>query len=92
LGTPQVLDDFVERHYLVRAQEQERKEDTLLMSAERKGTALVGHLERTENPELHACLHVCQDRRRVAAREAKRRAEPSSEPFALNLAPANRRK
>ena len=54
LGTPKVLDDLVDRHHFVRAQQQEGEERALLMPAEPEALRPVLDLERAENAEMHA--------------------------------------
>ena len=54
LGAPEVVDDLVDRHDLVRAQQEQGEQGALLMPAERKALGPVLDLERTENPEIHA--------------------------------------
>jgi hypothetical protein len=54
LRTPEVVDDLLDRHDLVRAQQEQGEKGALLMPAEREALTSVFDLERTENAEIHA--------------------------------------
>jgi hypothetical protein len=51
---PEPVDQLVGRDDLVRMQQEQREQRALLRSAERNPTVLVDHLDRAENPILHA--------------------------------------
>src|SRR5581483_472602 len=55
VAAPQLLDEVVRRHDLVRMQEEDREQLPLLPAADRDGAVGVVHLEWTENRELHRC-------------------------------------
>ena len=51
--SPQPVDQVVTRDGFVRVEQKEGKQDALLRPAERKLTAVLQHLDGSENPELH---------------------------------------
>ena len=51
--TPQLVDQSVTRHHLIRVQGQDRKHGALSRPADVKRAAVLHNLQRTENPELH---------------------------------------
>src|SRR6266516_6232282 len=53
-GGPEVVDDLVDRHDLVRAQQEQGEQGALLMPAEREALTSVLDLEPTEDAEIHA--------------------------------------
>jgi len=52
-GAPEVVDDLVDRHDLVRAQPEQGKQGALLMPAEREALTSALDLEPTEDAEIH---------------------------------------
>ena len=53
LLAPQLVDQLIARHDLVRAQQQDRQQRALLRTRERDHGVAIGDLERTEDPEFH---------------------------------------
>ena len=53
LLTPELVDDPIDGDHLVPMQEQEGEKRTRPRAAERDGTAILGDLERAQQPELH---------------------------------------
>ena len=53
LCAPELVDEPVRRDDLVRTREQEREQGPLPRAAERERTALLDHLERSQDAELH---------------------------------------
>ena len=58
---PERVDHAVARDDLVRAQQQQSEQRTLLPAAERERLSLGRHLERPENPELESPIHAAYD-------------------------------
>ena len=54
LRTPEVVDDLLDGHDLVRAQQEQGEKGALLMPAEREALTPVLDLEPTEDAEIHA--------------------------------------
>jgi hypothetical protein len=54
LRTPEVVDDLVDWHDLVRAQQEQGEQGALLMPAEREALTSVLDFEPTEDAEIHA--------------------------------------
>jgi len=49
---PELLDELIRGHHLVRAQEQEREQGALIPAADRDRNAICRHLERPQDPEV----------------------------------------
>ncbi len=54
LPAPQLVDQALAGHDVVRVQQEQRKQSALLGTPELQEPAFVFHLERSEDPELHA--------------------------------------
>ena len=54
--TPKLVDQPVRRERLVRMDQQERQQRTLLATPERDRSPLIADLERTEDVEIHVCV------------------------------------